>query len=228
MNERQDRATGPASGGGAGPSSGAALATDRSLSVLQRVLLTTDGTVVQLLEAWFDDPIELAGHQQFTTPVDRTDGELLPNADESILRRRVLLRGVRSRRNYIYADTAIVLGRLPPGLRDDLLTTSQPIGRLLQDHRMETRREVLRSGRRPAAALAGEFGIDSADELLYRVYRVVAAGLPIMLIAEHFPLAPLRAARGGEHLSVVDLRPDTEKRDGGVSDLPRAQAYGTP
>lgn len=185
---------------------GTAVLTDPSLSPLQRILLTTDGTVVQLLEAWFDDPIDLAGHQQCQTPVDRTDRDLQPAGEEQILRRRVLLQGRRTGRNYIYADTAIVLDRLPPGLSDDLQTTSEPIGRLLHAHRVETLREVLRTGRRPAASLAGDFGIDSADDLLYRVYRVVAGGKPIMQIAEHFPLSPLVES---EHEALRGRRPNT-------------------
>lgn len=193
---------------------GTALLSDPSLSALQRTLLTTDGTVVQLLEAWFDDPIGLAGHQQFTTPVGPTDGDLLPVGNEEILRRRVLLRGQRTGRNYIYADTAIVLDRLDPKLREDLLQTSTPIGRLLQLHRVETLREVLRIGRRPAAALADEFGIDSADELIFRVYRIVTNARPIMLVAEHFPADPLRQSDAGP-ARVVDLRTDT-------ADVPQA------
>ena len=193
---------------------GTALLSDPSLSALQRTLLTTDGTVVQLLEAWFDDPIGLAGHEQFTTPVGSTDGDLLPGGDEEILRRRVLLRGQRTGRNYIYADTAIVLGRLAPKLREDLLQTSTPIGRLLQLHRIETLREVLRIGRRPAAALAGEFGIDGADELIFRVYRIVTNARPIMLVAEHFPADPLRQPDAGP-ARVVDLRT-------GTADVPQA------
>lgn len=208
MSERHDRTTGPTRGGNADAVTGTALLADPSLSTLQRTLLTTDGTVVQLLEAWFDDPIGLAGHQQFTTPVGSTDGDLLPGGSEEILRRRVLLRGQRTGRNYIYADTAIVLDRLGPKLREDLLQTSTPIGRLLQLHRVETLREVLRVGRRPAAALAGEFGIDSADELVFRVYRIVANARPIMLVSEHFPAEPLREPEAGP-TRVVDLRTDT-------------------
>lgn len=220
MSERDDREGGQASGGRADAAIDTALQSDRSLSALQRILLTTDGTVVQLLEAWFDDPISLAGHQQFTTPVGPTDGDLEPMEGETVLRRRVLLRGSRTQRNYVYADTAIVLDRLEATLRDALLSTSEPIGRLLQTYRIETMREVLHTGRRPAAALAAAFGIDSADELLFRVYRVVSGGRPIMLIAEHFPAAPLLEPDAGGPLTVVDLRSDT-------ADAPQAQTCGT-
>lgn len=196
----ENQSTGVDQAAGGAARSGKTMLADPSLSPLQRILLSTDGTIVQLLEAWFDDPIVLAGHHQSISGVDGTDRDLQPTGDERVLRRRVLLQGRRTGRNYIYADTAIVLDRLPSALRDDLLTTSEPIGRLLHVHRVETLREVLRTGRRPAASLAGEFGIDSADDLLYRVYRVVAKGKPVMQIAEHFPLSPLEEAEGEARL----------------------------
>lgn len=170
-------------------------------------MLTTDGTLVLLLEAWFNDPIRLAAHEQFTTPVYPTDEDLQPAGGETILRRRVLLRGQRTGRNYVYADTAIVLDRLTPPVRDGLLSTSEPIGRLLRAHRIETFKEVLRSGSRPAGAVAAEFGCDPADDLLYRVYRMFSGGRPIMLIAEHFPARPAPPPEPGEGTAdVVDLR----------------------
>lgn len=163
---------------------------DLARDALQRTLLNTDGTVVRLLEAWFHDPIGLASQHQFTTPVQPTDAELHADGTETILRRRVLLHGRHSGRNYVHAEATVVLDRLPSGLREQLLTTAEPIGRLLRRHRVETFREILRTGQRPAGPLADDFSIDSADTLLYRVYRLWTGGRPVMLIAEHFPADP--------------------------------------
>lgn len=192
-------------------------------AALPRIMLTTDATLVLLLEAWFDDPIHLAGHEQVTTAVYPTDEELEPAGDETILRRRVLLRGRRTGRNYVYADTAIVLDRLAEPMRDALLSTSEPIGRLLRTHRTETFREVLRSGNRPAGAVGAEFGIGPSDDLLYRVYRMVSGGQPVMLVTEHFPARPVPAAHEpptpSEDVSeIVDLR--DERADVEVSRAP--------
>lgn len=183
-------------GGPPGPAPGA----------LQRVMLTTDGTLVLLLEAWFNDPVILAGHEQFTTPTYATDEDLELEGDETILRRRVLLRGQRTGRNYVYADTAIVLDRLAAPVRDALLSTSEPIGRLLRTHRVETFKETLRSGSRPAGAVAAEFGLDPDDDLLYRVYRIASGGRPVMLIAEHFPPYQTQPEPVGDAPGVVGLR----------------------
>lgn len=170
------------------------LLSDPSLDVLQRVLLTTDGTVVQILEAFFDDPIRLGSRVQFTEPLSPADAELEPSGDETVLRREVLLQGTRTGRNYVYANTAVLLDRLEEPLRTDLLQTSEPIGWLLRAHRMETFREMLRMGRRQAGSLAAEFGLDADDELVYRTYRIIAKGRPIMLLVEYFPTGHLAAS----------------------------------
>lgn len=186
----------------------APLLSDPSLEALQRILLSTDGTVVQILEAFFRDPIRLASHVQFLAPISPTDVDLEPTGEETVLRRKVLLQGTRTGRNYISADTTIVVDRLEPPLREDLLSTSEPIGRLLRAHRTETFREMLHMGRRRAESLAGEFGVDADDELLFRIYRILAGGRPIMLLAEHFPAANLTAPEPQDQGPVVNL-PDT-------------------
>lgn len=170
------------------------LLSDPSLDVLQRVLLTTDGTVVQILEAFFDDPIHLGWHVQSTEPLSPADDDLQPAGEQTVLRRKVLLQGTRTGRNYVYADTAVLVERLDAPLRHDLLATSKPIGWLLRAHRTETFREMLRMGRRRAGPLATEFDIDADDELVFRTYRIIAKGRPIMLLAEHFPIGPLTAS----------------------------------
>lgn len=181
------------------------LLSDPSLDALQRILLTTDGTVVQILEAFFREPICLASHVQFVAAISPTDVDLQPTGDETALRRKVLLQGARTGRDYVYADTTIVLDRLEPPLRNDLLSTSEPIGRLLRAHRTETFREMLHMGRRRAESLSTEFSVDADDELLFRTYRILTAGRPIMLVAEHFRATPLAAFQPGGQDPVVNL-----------------------
>lgn len=212
--------------GGAGPAAGAAILDDASLGVLERVLLTTDGTVVPLLEGCFDERIRTAERSQTVTPCRPTepaDAVLELAGDETLLRRTVLLQGTRTGRNYIYAESVIVLDRLPSVLREGLLTTGEPIGRLLATHRLETFREILDIGRRPAGAHGGPFGLSDSGELLCRTYRIIHGGRPIMRIVEHFPslrlLGPDDDADTSELRIVWGLTEDSEDQDG-----PRASA----
>ncbi len=211
MNEPSRGATGEPGDGVFESLAGAAILDDPSLGVLQRVLLTTDGTVVRLLEGCFGERIRTAGLVQFSTPASAADAALEPAGDETILRRKVLLQGSRSGRNYLYADSFTVLDRVEPSLREALLSTSEPIGRLFVTNRVETFREILRVGRRRAGALGGWLGLEFGDELLFRNYRIISGGRPIMAVAEYFPPLHILGPGDGHPEQSVDL--DRESGD---------------
>lgn len=171
-----------------GPIPGVAHVRDPSLGLLQRLLLTTDGTVVRLLEVCFGEDVRLAGRKQFTSPVSSKDEDLQPQGHETLLRRTVVLQGSQTGRNFVYAHSVVVLDRLDPPVREGLLSTSEPIGIVLAANRTETFKELLRTGRTPAGEEAAHwFALDPSDELLFRSYRIVSGGTPIILITEHVP-----------------------------------------
>ena len=164
---------------------------DDALSPFQRLVLGADGTVTQILEACAEEPVEAVKlHQTFTRSL-RTNSGLDVAKGTPILRRQVLLRGVASRRNLLHASATLAVHRVPRAMLDALLTTSEPIGRLLVANRLETYREVLESGCQPAGGCGHHFDRTPADELLYRTYRVVRAGRPMMVITERFPAGGL-------------------------------------
>jgi len=177
-----------------------------ALGVAQRVFLSTDATVVRLLEGCFDEPIRTAGLVQKSTAALPADAELELTGDETILRRETLLQGSRTGRNYVYAEASLVLDRLEPGLREALLSTSEPIGHLLVANRVETFRELVRAGRTPAGPLADRLDLESGEELLFRTYRVISGGQPAMLITEYFPPFFFPAPRDGNSGSGREAR----------------------
>ncbi len=171
----------------AAPAGGVTGLDDAALGMAQRLMLSTDATVVRLLEACFGEPVRTAGLVQVSTPAFPGDVELELGGGETVQRRETLLQGSRTGRNYVYAEAAVVLDRLEPRLQEALVTTSQPIGYLLVAQRVETFRELLRTGRTPAGVRGASFGLRSSDLLLLRTYRVIAGGRPVMLITEYFP-----------------------------------------
>ncbi|HZA66819.1 MAG TPA: chorismate pyruvate-lyase family protein [Geminicoccaceae bacterium] len=159
------------------------------LTSFQRILLTTDGTVTDMLEAYFWERMNVVRLFQDLYQIDREfaelELELEPGA--SVLERRILLQGKVSHRNRIYAQSFIVPDRLDEKVRDGLLNSHKPIGLLLLEDRLETFREILSVGKEAAGDLADHFAIAPDDYLIYRVYRIIARRLPIMLITEKFP-----------------------------------------
>ena len=156
------------------------------LTRFQRVLLTTDGTVTKILEAAADEPMEVVKLVHALDTSNADDLDLLVGG-ERVLRRRVLLRGRLSGGTYLYAEAVVAVDRVDPAILDALVATDKAIGVLLAERRTETFREVLRIDREPAGPAAAHFGVDPTAELVFRTYRIVVRGRPVVLITEKFP-----------------------------------------
>jgi chorismate-pyruvate lyase len=159
----------------------------RRLNLLQRLLLVNDGTLTDAVEMAFLEPIALEKLSLEITTGSEAPEALDAPAAAQIMERRIFLKGEQTGRRFVYAESAIVLDRLPEGMRNQLIASTAPIVRLWTDYKLETRKEILRFWRQPAAALAAHFGIKPSDELLARSYRVFRHAEPIMLITEYFP-----------------------------------------
>ncbi|MFQ5634646.1 MAG: chorismate--pyruvate lyase family protein [Gammaproteobacteria bacterium] len=159
----------------------------RSLSSFQRILLTTDGTVTDILEAYLWESMQVVkldqGHVETTKEIPYLD--LGRGAD--IMARKILLRGKTSHKNYIYAESIVVPGHLNQAIRDGLEKTKKPVGQLMLESRLETFREILVCRRESAQGIGQYFDIQPDDMLISRTYRVFAEGRPMMLITEKFP-----------------------------------------
>ncbi len=172
------------------PAPGLELLGDRwnDLSAFQRILLTTDGTLTVLVEVYGDEPIKVVKLEHSLGPWEGDDPGLDLSPGEEVLRRTILLRGSSSSKNYLYAESLMVPGRLAPEVRSGLLETDQPVGRLLLDARTETFRQIVRAGTEPARSCARHFDIGEDDFLIFRTYKVIAEQRPIMMITEKFPI----------------------------------------
>lgn len=158
------------------------IAEDSSLSLLQKILLTTDGTVTQLLGLITGEKISVEKLEH--TLVAGGPCRLAVPATEPVLSRRILLRGIRP---WMYAHSFLVPARLPRGMQEAMLQTETPIGQLWKAARLETYREIVDFHREDDAGLAALFGCDGP--LLSRSYLIHAGGAPMGLIVEKFPAA---------------------------------------
>lgn len=158
-----------------------AIAEDDTLSVLQKVLLITDGTVTQLLEIYTGEKISVQKLEHVL--VAGAPSSLRVSATEPVLSRRILLRGAT--RPYMYAHSWLVPSRMPKGMQEAMLQTDTPIGQLWKAARLETYREIIDFRREQDSEVAALFGVDTA--LLARTYLISAGGTPMGLIAEKFP-----------------------------------------
>jgi len=156
------------------------------------MLLSTDGTVTHILEAYADEPVDVVKLLQEIDSTDTVHPELELVDDDKVLRRHVLLRGRRSGRTLLYAEAVVALGRVEAGFLDGLLETDKPIGILLAEHRTETFREILHVDRELAGAVGAHFGLPAHARLVSRTYRIMRGRRPMILITEKFPPAHFR------------------------------------
>ena len=159
----------------------------KDLTSFQRILLTTDGMVTEILEAFFWEPMKVVKLYQDNVTIDHDIPYLELKKGNNVLHRKIFLRGRLSQRNRLYGETIIVPDRLDERIKDGLLNSNKPIGLLIFENRLETFREILDSGKEKANDLADNFNIKKDDFLIFRTYRILANGLPIMLITEKFP-----------------------------------------
>ncbi len=158
-----------------------------ALSAFQRILLTTDGTVTEILEGFCGESIRLVKLFQEVSTLDRAMSSLELAWGQQVLRRNILLQGRMSLVNFIYAESAIALDRLDEPVRNGLIQSQKPIGLLILEQRIETFKEILDCGREPAGPLADYFQIDADASMIFRTYRMINKGHPIMVITEKFP-----------------------------------------
>jgi len=149
-----------------------------------RMLLSTDGSVTALLEASFAGPVvvrPLANHVDDRLP---TPFELELASGRPVLWRHAVLEVAG--RSVLRASSVIALDRLGEEALRALLTTREPIGRVLRG--VEVRRELLVASAAAATeADAAALDIDEGDLLFERTARIVGAGRPLALVSERIP-----------------------------------------
>jgi len=113
------------------------------LSPFQRILLTTDGTLTDILEAYLFEPIQIVKLSERLVSVvdDITPLELKAGSD--VVERKILLRGKISSKNFIYAESIIATERLSQEFKNSLMNSQIPLGRLWISHKLETFKEIV-------------------------------------------------------------------------------------
>ena len=158
-----------------------------ALSRFQRILLTTDGTVTDMLEAYLFEQIQLVKLSEKLVSLDEDIPAMELEKGAEVVERKILLQGRISRRNYIYAESILALERLEEKFRKELLETKTPIGKIWLAQRVETFKEILDTGKELANELSTYFKIEPESNLLFRRYCVFSNRKSTIMITEKFP-----------------------------------------
>lgn len=182
-----------------------------ALSVFQKVLLLTDGSVTEMLSVYCGGaPIRARKLGQWLHDDGLPATLAIPPANpaESApavaagatpwLERRIVLEAgpADDAQALVYASSAFRLDGLSPATRHGLLHTDTPIGALWLAERCEMHREIidLRLTRQPEVAL--QLGLEAEASLAARQYRLWQGGAPVGWISETFALTGFRSPMG--------------------------------
>lgn len=161
-----------------------AVVQDPTLSLFQKILLTTDGTVTNLLSLYTGETIRVKKITQEVTLSGEPEAFLCP-PETPVLKRNILLSG--KTQNYVYAESVFVFERLSRPTQYKLLETDRPIGLLWKEERLESYREIIDYQAEPAGAIADYFEIQPDALVLSRSYLIHHRQTVLGVITEKFP-----------------------------------------
>jgi chorismate-pyruvate lyase len=144
-----------------------------------RSLLVADGTVTLLLQAYFDESIEVQMLEQRGTEVSSDLAFLGLKLQDTAYYRRVMLTGQASHRTYAEALSLLNPARIHPDLFGQLIDERVGMGEVLRNSARGSFREVLDISR-------------VSDSEVKRTYAVFVEQHPAILITECFQISAFR------------------------------------
>ena len=145
-----------------------------------RICAGTDGSVTLLLELLTGKTIYVKTIEQDVVKADpETAGLLEIEEGDEINNRLVTLSADGT--VYVLARSLSAIKRMPQDVRSDLMRADIPIGKILREHKLETRRDILKM-----EFVHSDFFGDVP--VLSREYRIIYKGKVFMWINECFPV----------------------------------------
>jgi beta-ribofuranosylaminobenzene 5'-phosphate synthase len=158
------------------------------LSKAQQLLLRTDGSVTTLLEVLTGKPVVVTTLLQQVVKADTDRAVDLDIAEgDNINYRVVVLKNEDDDRPLIYAESYAPIGRLQKDFRHDLMKADIPIGRIMAQRKIESRREIRSVEETLNEELSDLFGVPHNIPMLSRTYDIISHGMVLIRITETFP-----------------------------------------
>jgi chorismate-pyruvate lyase len=149
---------------------------------LRAALDGTSGTVTDFLEQLVGEKIDAHTHHHDIIEAHNAN-DLRVEEGEPLLHRAATLRGRKSGCSYVYAESILVVGRLPIGFCSQLETSTDPIGRILDEMGIAVTRQGFGE---PDGVPRLNSDVKVGDYLLARTYRIDSEQSPVMIITEWF------------------------------------------
>ncbi len=145
-----------------------------------RICAGTDGSVTQLLEVLTGKAVTVKTIEQSVIKATADVAKLLEIEEVDEVNRRLVTLNVNNK-VYALAKSLTPLKRMPQAMRDDLMKADIPVGRILREHRLETRRDIL-----DMEIVRNDFF--GSLPVLSRNYKIIHKNRVLMWINECFPI----------------------------------------
>jgi chorismate-pyruvate lyase len=157
-----------------------------NLAPLHVILLANTGSMTVLLEALFGN-INIEAETQKIIEANQKVAKALGIKKGSLVNYRVVK--LKVDKTLVHATSYAPVSRLKIAFKDDVLGLDLPIGRILEKHSIESRREIIGFDWFKAGdEFSKVFQIPSENILLKREYNIIHGKKPLINITEVFPL----------------------------------------
>jgi beta-ribofuranosylaminobenzene 5'-phosphate synthase len=157
-----------------------------ALSPVQKILLTTDGSITRIFEALTGEEVSIETEEQKVIPANDEIAEALDiGSGEEVNYRVVNLKN--SGGVLVHATSYAPLERIPSDFEDKITKADMPIGKIMQELKIEARREIVSCAVVKAdQKLARLFDVPEGSNLLQRNYNIIHKNEILLNITETF------------------------------------------
>lgn len=152
----------------------------RDIPTSLRICAGTDGSVTQLLEVLTGKTVNVRTKEQSIIKATPDIAKLLEIKTGDEVNRRLVTLNVEET-VFVLAKSLAPIKRMPRGMKNDLMQADIPIGKILRDYRLETRRDILN-----IEIINRDFFGDIP--VISRKYNIIYQKKPLMWINECFPV----------------------------------------
>lgn len=158
----------------------------KNFSNTQKILLTTDGSITAILDVLYGKITLSTLEQHFENATEESAKYVNCELGDQVNFREIVMH--KDDENLIYAISYIPIKRLTDEICCDLVRADIPIGRILKNYQIESRREVNNIFiEKPNETLKKLFNTD--EDMLARDYVIIHKGEILMWIKEVFPVS---------------------------------------
>lgn len=168
-----------------------------NLSNVQKILLTTDGSVTRILEVLTKKPVVIETKVKTIIKADEDLARALKIKFGEAVNFRVVHLKNPDDRALVFAKSWTPMKGLSNAIKRDLTSADIPIGKILIKHKIETRREIMSIDTINADdEMVEAFNVKFGDLMLSRYYNIIHEAKILIRINEVFPISRfLRTAK---------------------------------